>query len=83
MAPNVDFTPHARVRLFLAPVLLSCVCYSGYVDLWTKKCKLVRVWTPWTWGPVDSVDSCGPVDSVDLWTCGLYGAVDSVDLWTL
>ena len=69
------------------------------MDLWTEKCKLVRVWTS---GPVDSVDLwtcwiCAPVDlwtlwicrSVDLWTLwtrGLLGpvdSVDSVDLWTL
>ena len=49
------------------------------MDLWTKKCKLKRVWTC---DSMDSVDlrTCGPVD---LWTCGLRGPVDSVDLWTL
>ena len=69
------------------------------MDLWTKKCKLVRVETCrlyglrgpedlWTCGPVDCVDlwTCGPVD---LWTCGLCGlcgpvnSVDLLTLWTL
>ena len=63
------------------------------MDLWTKKCKLVRVETCrlyglrgpedlWTCGPVDCVDlwTCGPVD---LWTCGPVDSVDSKDLLTL
>ena len=37
MKPIVEFSLHARVRLFLAPILLSRVCYVGYVDLWTKE----------------------------------------------
>ena len=50
------------------------------MDLWTKKCKLVRVGTCGLYG------LRGPVDCVDLWTCGLCGpadSVDSVDLLTL
>ena len=37
MTPNVDFSLHASVGLFLAPILLSCVCYAGYVDLRTEE----------------------------------------------
>ena len=64
------------------------------MDLWTKKCKLVRVGTCGLYGLRGPEDlwTCGPVDCVDLWTCGLCGPVDSVDsvdsvdlltLWTL
>ena len=44
------------------------------MNLWTKKCKLVRVWTCGLSG------LCRPVDVWTLWTCELCGPVDSVDL---
>ena len=72
MTPNVDFSLHARVRVFLAPILLSCICYAGYVDLWTKEVSFSEAVDLWT---------CG-LRSVNLWGCELVDSVDSVDLWT-
>ena len=72
MTPNVDFSLHARVRVFLAPILLSCICYAGYVDLWTNEVSFSEAVDLWT---------CG-LRSVNLWGCELVDSVDSVDLWT-
>ena len=72
MTPNVDFSLHACVRVFLAPILLSCICYAGYVDLWTKEVSFSEAVDLWT---------CG-LRSVNLWGCELVDSVDSVDLWT-
>ena len=98
MTPNVDFSLHACVRVFLAPILLSCICYAGYVDLWTKEVSFSEAVDLWTCG-LRSVNlwGCELVDSVDLWTlwtpwtcgpsnlwtCGRCGPVDSVVLWIL
>ena len=95
MTPNVDFSLHARVRVFLAPILLSCICYAGYVDLWTKEVSFSEAVDLWTCG-LRSVNlwGCELVDSVDLWTlwtawtCGpsnlwTCGRCGPVDLWTL